>query len=597
MSTTRHAVEPTALSATETVFAGDPIVVYNASPPTSPSKTMDGIPKTTSPADSFSPVRPKAERVLTMDPTGIPPVIPPDHPHRNLILCFDGTGDQFDADNSNIVQLVSMLKKDDKTKQMVYYQAGIGTYISPSVATPFMSKLSKTLDEMLAWNLDAHVMSGYEFLMQNYVDGDKICIFGFSRGAYTARSLAGMIHKVGLLPADNFQQVPFAYKMYTRTDNVGWEQSNAFKKAFSVDVKIEFLGVWDTVDSVGMIPKRLPFTTSNTIVRTFRHAISLDEHRAKFKTNLWNRPNDEELKLGIHSTHSDEKDILCDDDQHEDDAHSHEHSANGDTSKGNGAPKGKRGKRGARIWTMDNDTDQAMNRYESIYSERRQPSDIEEVWFAGCHCDVGGGSVANGTRHSLARIPLRWMVRECFKANTGILFKSKALREIGLDPTTLYPFVTPRPPPLSPGSMHIEKHPEVTLSKHIKSLFRSKAKKAEGSEEGNLITSPSVISATILSEEEEELRDALSPIYDQLKMKRSWWLLEVLPLSLRYQKGDNQWITYIGINMGKSRFIPKQHTWGVKVHRSVKIRMDSQHKSGKKYKPKANFHVEPTWID
>ena len=58
------------------------------------------------------------------------------------------------------------------------------------------------------------------------------------------RSLAGMIHKVGLLPSANFQQVPFAYKMYTRTDNIGWEQSNAFKKAFSVDVDIEFVGVW-----------------------------------------------------------------------------------------------------------------------------------------------------------------------------------------------------------------------------------------------------------------------------------------------------------------------------------------------------------------
>jgi hypothetical protein len=53
-----------------------------------------------------------------------------------------------------------------------------------------------------------------------------------------------MIHKVGLLPADNIQQVPFAYKMFTRDNDVGWAQSKAFKKAFSVDVDIEFLGVW-----------------------------------------------------------------------------------------------------------------------------------------------------------------------------------------------------------------------------------------------------------------------------------------------------------------------------------------------------------------
>lgn len=74
--------------------------------------------------------------------------------------------------------------------------------------------------------------------------GDKICIFGFSRGAYTARSLAGMLHKVGLLPAGNHQQVPFAYKMYNRCDDAGWKQSVAFKKAFSINVDIEFVGVW-----------------------------------------------------------------------------------------------------------------------------------------------------------------------------------------------------------------------------------------------------------------------------------------------------------------------------------------------------------------
>ncbi|KAG6822300.1 hypothetical protein H0H93_005947, partial [Arthromyces matolae] len=55
----------------------------------------------------------------------------------------------------------------------------------------------------------------------------------------------------------------------------------------------------DTVNSVGLIPRRLPFTTSNTIVRTFRHAVALDERRAKFKANLWNRPNDTEATLGI----------------------------------------------------------------------------------------------------------------------------------------------------------------------------------------------------------------------------------------------------------------------------------------------------------
>ena len=87
-------------------------------------------------------------------------------------------------------------------------------------------------------------MGGYQYLMNNWRSGDKISIFGFSRGAYTARALAGMLTKVGLLPRDNIEQVPFAYKMYSRTDELGWKQSTAFKKAFSVDVTIEFIGVW-----------------------------------------------------------------------------------------------------------------------------------------------------------------------------------------------------------------------------------------------------------------------------------------------------------------------------------------------------------------
>ena len=82
------------------------------------------------------------------------------------------------------------------------------------------------------------------------------------------------------MPACNQQQVPFAYRMYTRTDEIGWAQSTAFKKAFSMDVDIEFIGVWDTVSSVGMIPKRLPFTTSCTAVKTFRHAVRLPFSRA-----------------------------------------------------------------------------------------------------------------------------------------------------------------------------------------------------------------------------------------------------------------------------------------------------------------------------
>ncbi|KAJ7202267.1 hypothetical protein GGX14DRAFT_654041 [Mycena pura] len=463
-----------------------------------------------------------------------PSVIPPQHPFRTLVLCFD---DQFDSDNTNIVQLFSLLPKDDRYRQMVYYQAGIGTYTTPQIANPPMSKISKFVDEAVAWSLDTHLMAGYEFLIQNYQADDRICIFGFSRGAYIARSLAGMLHKVGLLPASNQQQVPSAYKLYTRTDELGWMQSNTFKEAFSIDVDIEFIGVWDTVNSVGLLSKRLPFSISNTMVRTFRHAVSLDERRAKFKANLWNRPNDEERALGITQKPAEEE----------------------------------------RARPMKSLQDLMEQRYARA---RSQPTDVEEVWFAGCHCDVGGGSVDNET--SLGRIPLRWMIRECFKTNSGIMFDCDGLRSIGLDPDSLYPFVKPRPPALPLGDRRIKPIPPKSLRK-----APDDSKAAAAAAAKNPAT-----------EEELDREDALCPVYDQLRLAWFWWILEFLPLKQRYQRGDNEWMTYLGPNLGKGRFIQKQRTNGVKVHRTVRTRLEALTMNGGKYIPKAAFDLERTiWVD
>ncbi|KAF8957353.1 hypothetical protein BDZ97DRAFT_1847069 [Flammula alnicola] len=470
--------------------------------------------------------------------------IPYDHPARTLILCFDGTGDQFSSDNSNIVALFTMLKKDDSEQQMVYYQAGIGTYVSPQIATPIGSKLSKVLDEAVAWDLHSHMMDGYEFLMQNYKAGDRICIFGFSRGAYTARGLAGMLHKVGLLPACNYQQVPFAYKMYTTTDEEGWKQSNAFKKAFSVDVPIEFVGVWDTVNSVGIIPRSLPFTTSNTIIRTFRHALSLDEHRARFKANLWNRPTVHESTLGVQGQRPDIKEEQ-------------------------------------RAKIPHHDSRRKMEMEFGGHSDI--PTDVEEVWFAGCHCDVGGGSVDNDAAHALARISLRWMIRECFKADTGILFNTEGLRSAGIDPASLYPYVQKR-------------------SSHLPvSAARIRSMQSPTPQDFERFAGVDYLAQT-KTEEDHELLDALSPIYDQLSLAWFWWILELLPITHDYQRSNNTWESTFGWNLGKGRFIPRQKKQVVKVHRSVKMRMEAEHEDGTKYKPRASFDTALAlgnieWID
>ena len=84
--------------------------------------------------------------------------------------------------------------------------------------------------------------------------GDQICIFGFSRGAFTARALAGMLQKVGLLPPCNLEQLPFAYSMYARDDEEGLKLSVQFKRTFSIDVRIKFLGVWYVIRHIDELP-------------------------------------------------------------------------------------------------------------------------------------------------------------------------------------------------------------------------------------------------------------------------------------------------------------------------------------------------------
>jgi hypothetical protein len=128
--------------------------------------------------------------------------------------------------------------------------------------------------------------------------------------------------------------------------------------------------------------------------------------------------------------------------------------------------------------------------------------------------------VGNDTPHTLARISLRWMIRECFKTKSGIMFDCEKLFDIGLDPTHLYPNVLPRPPPLPVGDNKIRRIPKRTPS--------VSAEEAEEFDVNGM-------------EEQEELKDALSPLYDQLALAKGWWVLEVLPMKRRYQKVDDTW--------------------------------------------------------
>ncbi|KAF8517074.1 hypothetical protein BU17DRAFT_50227 [Hysterangium stoloniferum] len=210
---------------------------------------------------------------------------------RNLIVCIDGTSNQFGKKNTNVIELYSQLVKDDGT-QLTYYNSGVGTYAKPSWKSWSYLKqvVNNKIDLAIAWNFEKIVISAYRWLADNYQDGDKIYLFGFSRGAYQVRVLAGMIDKVGLIYKGNEEQIPFAYELYADPRSDGTTRpkplnlAKRFKDTFSKKgVQVHFIGVWDTVSSIGIVRGRnLPGTVKLDHTCYFRHALALDERRVKF---------------------------------------------------------------------------------------------------------------------------------------------------------------------------------------------------------------------------------------------------------------------------------------------------------------------------
>ncbi|KAF8330821.1 uncharacterized protein EI90DRAFT_3124035 [Cantharellus anzutake] len=219
----------------------------------------------------------------------------PPHKGRTIILCFDGTSNEYNGTNTNVVRLFSCFEKHHP-KQLVYYQTGIGT----AIKTRFMSisRIFNVIDQGIAFNLGDHICDAYRFLQQHWREGDKICIFGFSRGAYTARALAGMLQIVGLLYSPVPEQVEFAYKLYIDLGRSA-DASKHPRHEFSRPVTIDFLGVWDTVSSVGVLfPQSLPFSRSSKTIKVFRQALALDERRVKFIPSPWTLSVEEQTELG-----------------------------------------------------------------------------------------------------------------------------------------------------------------------------------------------------------------------------------------------------------------------------------------------------------
>ncbi len=214
---------------------------------------------------------------------------------KNIVICCDGTGNDFDEPetDSNVVKLYNTLLIS--TAQIAYYHPGVGTLGSPNAIGPLTKKWSQLKGLAFGTGLLENVGDAYRYLMNTYKDGDRIFLFGFSRGSYTARAVGSLLHVYGLLEPGNEQLIPYILRLYAKMtkspmgQETTFKAEDAFKYAFSREVEVHFCGVWDTVGSYGWIndPIELRFNGQNPIIRVGRHAVSIHERRCCYQDNLW----------------------------------------------------------------------------------------------------------------------------------------------------------------------------------------------------------------------------------------------------------------------------------------------------------------------
>ena len=201
---------------------------------------------------------------------------------QNIVICCDGTGNEYGLHNTNVVKLYEAIVRD--ANQTAFYDPGVGTFsiLGRRLGRPVGIILGKAFGYGLRQNIE----DAYRYLMDRYEPGDRLFLFGFSRGAYTARALAGMLYRCGLLQKGSINLLPYVSRIYHSgdPDNI----AAGFKKAYCHECRPHCIGVWDTVGSLGWFLGRTFFdATLNRDVRYAYHAVSIDERRKKFPVSLW----------------------------------------------------------------------------------------------------------------------------------------------------------------------------------------------------------------------------------------------------------------------------------------------------------------------
>jgi uncharacterized protein (DUF2235 family) len=292
---------------------------------------------------------------------------------KNIVICCDGTANEFAEDRTNVVKLYYTLEQDS-SKQISFYHPGIGTMEPAGALSTPARKITRLLGMAVGYGLEYDIRDAYTFLMNHYEDNDVVYIFGFSRGAYTARAVCSLLYMYGLIRPGNDPLVPYAIRMMMAINKLHEMKqkkggaTDEEKKAIAGYFRLaedfkqtmcrtccdpHFVGVWDTVSSVGWKnnPLKLPFSADNPAIHIGRHAIAIDEKRAFFRTNRW---------------------------------------------------------------------------IPSAELSEHGPKDVKQVWFAGVHCDVGGGYPEKES--GLSKLALEWMLEEAKAA--GLLVNPARQSEI-----------------------------------------------------------------------------------------------------------------------------------------------------------------------
>ena len=229
---------------------------------------------------------------------------------KRIAIFADGTWNSPEQGGStNVLQMARAVRPvANGVEQVAFYDWGVGT------------DRKKLAGGISGAGIDKNIMDCYRFIVHNYNKGDKLFFFGFSRGAYTVRSLAGFIRNCGLIKREHADKIPAAYRLYRKRSKLSGpnaEQAVKFRQDYAVaDITpIEFTGVWDTVGALG-IP--VPFwgtlgereflfhdTEPSKIIKHARHAVSIDENREDFEPTLWNHKPELDLRqvwfAGVHS--------------------------------------------------------------------------------------------------------------------------------------------------------------------------------------------------------------------------------------------------------------------------------------------------------